>query len=241
MTIGKPDKPPLLKRFYTDVSVLEAEDGFAVALDGRVAKTPAKARLCFPTQALAEAVATEWTAQGQTIDPATMPLTRLANAAIDGVSREREAVAAEIVKYAGSDLVCYRAEGPERLVARQAALWDPILAFARDGLGARFMLAEGVMFVEQPASSLEAVAAAAPLDDVFALAGLSVLTTISGSALIAIAVRTGAMSLEDAWAAADLDEAWSAEVWGADSEAEARRAARRRDFEAAALMARGGG
>lgn len=238
MTAGKPDKPALPKRFYQSVSVVETEDGHAVALDGRVVKTPAKSPLAFPTRALAEAAAAEWAAQGETIDPATMPVTRLANSAIDGVSREKEAVAAEIVRYAGSDLVCYRADGPERLVARQSELWDPVLAFARDRLGARFVLAEGVMFVEQPAASLEAVSRAVPRDDAFVLAGLSVVTTISGSALIALALRDRALSFDEAWAAADLDEAWSTELWGADPEADARRVARRTEMAAAAETVR---
>ena len=233
-----PDKPALPKRFYKSVSVVEIEGGFAPALDGRTAKTPARAALTLPTRALAEAVAAEWDAQIEIIDPRTMPLTRLSNVAIDGVASSAEAVAAEIVKYAGSDLVCYRAEGPERLVARQNELWDPVLAFARDALGARFLLAEGVMFVAQPDEALEAIAHAVPRKNPFVLAALSVMTTISGSALIAIGVHQGRLTVEEGWAAADLDEAWNAEVWGFDSEAEARRTMRRDEMAAAAMMAR---
>jgi chaperone required for assembly of F1-ATPase len=165
-----------------------------------------------------------------------MPLTRIANAAIDGVSREREAVAEEIVKYAGSDLVCYRASGPDRLVARQAERWDPVLAFARDELGARFMLAEGVMFVEQSAEALEAVRAATPRDDAFVLAGLSVMTTLTGSALLALGVLRRTFSAEEAWEAASLDEDWNVELWGEDFEARARREARWREMKAAARL-----
>ncbi|MFC3694253.1 ATP12 family chaperone protein [Chenggangzhangella methanolivorans] len=207
--------------------------GFVIALDGRPARTPARAPLALPTLALGAAVAAEWERQSETIDPSTMPLTRIANVAIDGVAREREAVAAEIVKYAGSDLVCYRAERPERLVAKQSAHWDPVLAFARDGLGARFVLAEGVMFVGQPGAALEAVDRALPRHDVFALTALSVLTTLTGSALIALALQRGALDLAAAWAAANVDEDWNEELWGYDSEAAARKANRETEMRAA--------
>ncbi|RXF75190.1 ATP12 family chaperone protein, partial [Hansschlegelia zhihuaiae] len=227
----------LPKRFYKEAQVIVTAEGFAIALDGRHARTPARAPLALPTAALAEAVAEEWRAQGEAIDPSTMPLTRLANVAIDGVAQEAEAVAAEIVKYAGSDLVCYRAEGPERLVARQSELWDPVLAFAREELGARFMLAEGVMFVGQPEETLAAVDRATPRDDPFVLAALSTMTTLTGSALIALGVLRGRFTAAAAWEAAEVDEAWNAELWGADSEAEARRALRWRDMAAAARMA----
>jgi len=232
-------RPALPKRFYTTAEAVEREGLWAIALDGKTTRTPGRAPLAFADRALAEEVAAEWAAQGATIDPATMPLTRLANAAIDGVAGEREAVAAEIVKYAGSDLVCYRADAPDRLVARQSAHWDPVLAFARDELGARFVLAEGVMYVEQSGEALEAVDRAVPRDDVFVLAGLSVITTLTGSALIALAVRRGRLSVDDAWAAAHVDEDWNVELWGSDAEALARRAARRRDMDAAVRMARG--
>lgn len=230
-------RPALPKRFYKDAQVVDADGNFAIALDGRTAKTPARATLALPSQPLAEAVAGEWRAQGETIDPTTMPLTRLANVAIDGVAREIDAVAAEIVKYAGSDLVCYRADAPDRLVAMQSARWDPVVAFARDDLGARLMLAEGVMFVEQPAEALEAVGRAIPRDDPFVLTGLSVITTLTGSALIALGVLSRRFTPEEAWAAAEVDEAWNAELWGADAEADARRAARRVEMMAAARMA----
>lgn len=227
----------LPKRFYAAASVAETADGFAVALDGRLARTPARNPLAFPGLSLAEATVEEWAAQVDVIDPATMPLTRLANSAIDGVAREREAVADEIVKYAGSDLVCYRAGGPERLVALQSRLWDPVLAFAREDLGARFMLAEGVMHVGQTGEALAAVARAVPCEDPFVLTGLSVMTTLGGSALIALAVLRGRMTPQEGFEAAELDDAWNAELWGADAEAEERREARRREMLAAARMA----
>ncbi|MCX7899704.1 MAG: hypothetical protein N2444_06435, partial [Methylocystis sp.] len=162
--------------------------GFGVTLDGRPVNTPAKRRLVVPSQALAEALAREWAAQGEKIDPTTMPLTKLVNSALDGVAGQMEAVEAEIVKYAGSDMICYRAGEPEGLVKAQAEAWDPLVAFAQGKLGARLALAQGVMFVEQPDEAIAAIAAAvrsfvgaseaAPLR----LAALHVATTLSGSA-----------------------------------------------------------
>lgn len=233
-------RTPLPKRFYTVAEAQERDGQFVLSLDGKPARTPGRAPLGFPVRSLAEAVAAEWAAQIEVIDPATMPLTRLANAAIDGVAKELEAVAADVVKYAGSDLVCYRAAGPDRLVARQATGWDPILAFARDELGARFVLAEGVTFVEQSAEALEAVRRAVPTDDAFVLAGLHSITTLTGSALIALALHRGRLSAEEAWAAAHVDEDWNVELWGEDFEAAARRAARWAEMQAAALMATAG-
>ncbi|MGA0531730.1 ATP12 family chaperone protein [Hansschlegelia sp. KR7-227] len=233
----RPGAASLPKRFYATVDIVERDGLFGTTLDGRPVRTPAKALLGVPTLPLAEAVAQEWRAQGDRIDPATMPLTRLANAAIDGVSRQRDAVADEILKYAGSDLVLYRAEGPARLVARQSVHWDPVLAFARDELCARFVLAEGVMFVEQSADALEAVGRAIPRDDAFVLAGLSTMTTLTGSALIALKVLRRRWTVEEAWRAAQVDDDWNAELWGADFEAEARTAARWREMAAAAAMA----
>lgn len=229
-------KAALPKRFYKDAQAVPAQGGFAIALDGRTALTPGKALLTLPSEPLAAAIAEEWRAQVEVIDPGAMPLTRIANSAIDGVSREMEAVAAEIVKYAGSDLVCYRAEGPDRLVALQCKHWDPLIAFAREELRARFVLSEGVMYVRQSDEAIEAVSQAVPRDDPFLLAALSVITTLTGSALIALAVLRGRLTPEQAWAAAEVDEAWNAELWGADVEAEARRAARRAEMMAAAVF-----
>jgi chaperone required for assembly of F1-ATPase len=233
---GLSARPTLPKRFYKIAEVMEHEGLFVLALDGRHARTPARAPLGLPSAALGEAVAEEWRLQGETIDPSTMPLTRLANVAIDGVARERDAVAAEIVKYAASDLVCYRAEGPDRLVVRQTQHWDPVLAFARDDLGARFMLAEGVVFVEQRPEALEAVTRAVPRDDPFVLAALSTITTLTGSALIALGVLRERFRAEEAWAAAQVDEDWNVELWGQDAEAAARRAVRWQEMEAAFRM-----
>lgn len=227
----------LPKRFYERVSVEPREGAFVVLLDGRELRTPARARLALPARGLAEAVAREWEAQGASIDPATMPLTRLVNSALDGVAREAEAVRADIVRYAGSDLVCYRAGDPQRLVEAQAARWDPVLAWAGEALGARFILAEGVMFTAQPEPALARMRAAveavpAPLT----LAALHVATTLTGSALIALALAHGHLTADEAWDAAHVDEDVQMEIWGQDAEAMERRAGRRADFDAAATL-----
>jgi chaperone required for assembly of F1-ATPase len=227
--------PQLPKRFYTTVTVEAEPEGFAIRLDGRGARTPGRKPFVMPTRALAEAVAAEWAAQVEVIDPGRMPLTRLANTALDGVYDAAEAVAGEVVKYAGSDLLCYRAGFPDKLVARQNAQWDPVLDWAEEALGARFALAEGVVFVEQPQDAIGAVrAAVAGFSSPFVLAALHVMTTLTGSALLALAVAQGRLTPEEAWAAAHVDEDVQIEFWGEDAEAMARRAARWREFEAAA-------
>ena len=187
-------------------------------------------------RAVAEAMAAEWASQGEHIDPSTMPLTRIANAAIDRVAGEMEAVAGEIVKYAGTDLVCYRADGPPSLVAAQEAAWAPVLAWAREALGARFVLVEGIIAAEQPEASLAAVAGALADLDPLRLAAVNVVTTLTGSALIAVAVLRGRLTAEAAWAAAHVDEDWQMSRWGRDEIALQRRAARWRDMQAAALI-----
>ena len=222
-----------IKRFYATADVAPVEGGFAVRLDGRPVRTPAKRPLVAPTRALAEAIAAEWAAQGETLAPASMPLTRLADSAIDGVAEALEPTIAEIASYAGSDLVCYRALEPEALAERQAAAFDPVLAFAEQALGARFALAGGIMHVAQPEASLAAVRAAIPREP-FAATALHALTSLSGSALLALAVARGAMTAEAAWTAAHVDEDFQIERWGADEEAQRRREARQRDFAAAA-------
>ena len=150
-------KPSYPKRFYEHVAIKDEGGGTAVLLDGKKVRTPGKAPFLLPNAALAEAIAEEWRGQGARIDPQTMPLTRLANSVIDGVKGNEGAVVDDILKYAGSDLLCYRAEGPKGLVALQSKHWDPILAFAKQDLGAKMRLSEGVMHVEQPPTSLEAI------------------------------------------------------------------------------------
>jgi len=229
-------RPPLPKRFYKSASVTPRDGGFAVLLDGRSIKTPKKKSLVLPTEALADAIAAEWSAQSERIDPDTMPLTRIANTAIDAVADHMREVAADIVAFAASDHICYRASAPEGLVARQKALWNPVLGWARDVLGAGLSLAEGVIHVAQPKEALARIESALEALDPFRLACLHVMTTLTGSALIALAHARGKLNLEDAWAAAHVDEDWQIEQWGKDAEADARRMKRFAEFEAASRM-----
>jgi chaperone required for assembly of F1-ATPase len=230
-------RPPLPKRFYDTASVEERDGAFRLLLDGRPARTPAKNPLAVPTRALAEALAAEWQGQGAEIDPAAMPLTRIVNSAVDGVVREREAVIADMAKYAGSDLVCYRAGEPETLVAAQGRAWDPVLAWARDAMGARFVLSEGVMHVAQPDAAVAAVRARLEREtSPFRLAALHVMTTLAGSVLIALAQAAGVLDAREAFAAAHVDERHQESRWGEDEEALRRRAAREAEFLAAARV-----
>lgn len=229
----------LPKRFYQAADVAQTAEGFAVRLDGKPVRTPGRAALALPTLAAARIVAAEFDAQGETIDPVTMPALRLANSAIDGVAPDLDAVLDDIVRFSGSDMVCYRVAGPAALVARQAGAWDPVLAWAQAALGARFHLAEGVVHVEQPAETIAAVRRwLGQRREPLRLSALHVLTTLTGSALLALAVEAEALPADAAWTAAHVDEDWNAEQWGADSEALARNAARRRDFDAAVALMR---
>lgn len=220
-----------MKRFYGQAGVGE---GRRILVDGKKVKTPGRRDLALPTDALAEAIADEWNAQGKEIQPRSMPLTGLANAAIDRIAPDPAAFARGLAAYGESDLLYYRAEGPAPLVSLQAEHWDPILAWAQQRYDAVFELASGVMHMPQPAETVARLNAAAASRNPFALAGLSPLVTISGSLLIALALAEGALALDPAWAAATLDEQWQAGHWGEDAEAAAALAARRRDFEAAA-------
>jgi chaperone required for assembly of F1-ATPase len=227
-------RPQLRKRFYERAHVADAAP-FSVLLDGRGVKTPAGKPLAAPSYRLAEAIAAEWEGQGERIDPATMPLTRLANTIIDGVATASAPIAEEIAKYLGSDLLCYRAEGPAGLVARQTAHWDPVLAWARDTLGAHFVLVEGVTFVNQPDRSLAAARAHIPADP-WRLGAVHAVTTITGSALLALALSRGALDSGAVWTAAHVDEDWNMDQWGRDEIALARRAARLAEMQAAATV-----
>ena len=228
-------RPQLRRRFYERVAVEDSNGEFRVVLDGRPINTPARRPLAAPTVALAQALAAEWGAQRDVIDPARMPLTRLANTIIDGVSEMSAAVAAEVKRYLACDLVFYRAPGPAGLVARQAAAWDPVLAWTREALGARFLLAEGIVFVAQPEQALAAAGAAIPHAP-WPLGALHSVTTLTGSALIALALARGALSLDDAWAAAHVDEDWNMDIWGRDELALERRASRFAEMQAAATV-----
>jgi chaperone required for assembly of F1-ATPase len=228
-------RPAPIKRFYTTADVREADGLHTLTLDGRPARTPGKRPLAARRRAVMRKVADEWARQGETVDPSEMPLTRLVNSAVDGVAETMEETRAEIVRYAGSDLLCYRAEAPESLAERQRLAFDPVLDWAAEALGARFALSAGIIHVEQPAEAIEAVrAAVAAFDDPVALAALSVVTTLTGSAVLALAVARGRLTAAEAWRIAHIDEDFQIERWGADDEAMARRAARWREMEAAA-------
>jgi chaperone required for assembly of F1-ATPase len=245
LQVGQPTDPTeaarsnmrarLRRRFYEQASVAEADDGFLVLLDGRTVRTPARHALSTPWRPLSEAIAAEWQAQAELIDPVRMPLTRLANSIIDGVVSSPDAVRAEIAQYLGSDLVFYRADAPEALARRQAHHWDPILAWAREELGARFVLATGLVHVSQPEHALEAAAAAIPQDP-WRLGAVHSIATLTGSALTALAVAHRRLSAEAAWAAAHVDEDWNMERWGRDELALERRSFRRAEMEAAASV-----
>jgi len=227
----------LRRRFYDKAATAAVPEGYAVQLDGKPVRTPAGRVLAAPTPALAEALAAEWDVQREVIDPAKMPLTRLANAIIDGVSDLPGPVAAEIEKYLGSDLVCYRAGAPPGLVERQARHWDPVLDWAAKALGARFFLGEGVIHVAQPESARAAARAAMP-DDPWRLGAVYTVAALTGSALIALALARGRLTAEEAWLAAHVDEDWNMEQWGKDELALERRAFRFAELQAAATVLR---
>jgi chaperone required for assembly of F1-ATPase len=223
-----------VKRFYREVSVRPAAGGHALLLDERPVRTPARAALVAPSAALAAAIAAEWESQSERVDPRSMPLTGLANAAIDRVALDPAAFAATLKPYGGSDLLCYRAPEPAPLVARQAAAWDEILTWARRRYDVDFEVVAGVTHRPQPAHTLAQLGRAVDALGAFELAGLSPLVTASGSLVIGLAVAERALDAAAAWAAASVDESWQAEKWGEDAEAAQALAARRADFGAGA-------
>jgi chaperone required for assembly of F1-ATPase len=235
--VRRATRAPQRKRFYAGAGVTEADGGFAVTLDGRPIKTPSGRIVAVPSRALAEAMAGEWEAQQETIDPMTMPLTRLANSVVDAVVDRVEPVRDDIAKYLQSDLLFYRAGHPERLIEREAAHWDPVVSWARDMLGAHFILAEGIVHVRQPEAAVAAARDALP-QDAWSVAAMHVVTTLTGSALLALALHHGARDADQVWSAAHVDEDFNAEQWGTDEEAAARKAARKVDFEAAVAILR---
>lgn len=218
------------KRFWKDVTV---EDR-GIRLDGRVLKTPARADLVVPTDSLAAAIAGEWRAVEGGIDPRAMPLTGLANAAIDRIAPDTAMFAADLARYAQGDLLCYRADHPTELTALQGDVWDPPLDWARARYDIDFTVTAGISHVDQPAETIARLAAAVASRDAFHLAGLSPLVTLSGSLVLALAMAEGAMTEEDGWHAAELDDLWQAEQWGEDTLATTAREDKRRDFRAAA-------
>jgi chaperone required for assembly of F1-ATPase len=233
--VGRTTRTPRRKRFYTRAGVAESPDGFVITLDDKPVRTPSARALVAPTREIADAIAAEWEAQKEIIDPLTMPMTRLANSVVDAVVDRVEAVTEDVAKYLGSDLLFYRTGHPEALVAREAALWDPVLFWAADALGAHFILAEGIVHVRQPGSAVAAARAALPADP-WSIAALHVVTTLTGSALLALALLRGVLDSDQVWAAAHVDEDWNMEKWGVDPEVAARRAARLVDFRAAASV-----
>ncbi|WP_313808509.1 ATP12 family protein [Sphingobium sp.] len=219
-----------MKRFYKDVTVVPGESGFEIQLDGRPVRTPARAPLALPTALLAEAIAGEWRAQGDMVDPRSMPFTGLANGAIDQIAPDRDSFAAGIARYGESDLLCYRAEGPAELVAREAAAWDPLLDWARHRYDVTFRVTQGIIPVDQPAETLERLGTVVATFDPFTLAGLSTLVTLSGSLVCGLAIVEGGHDGDAIWTASEVDEAWEVEQWGEDAEAAARSARRGNEF-----------
>ncbi len=225
----------LRKRFYETAGVEEDNGAFAVTLDGKPVRTPARRSLATPSRELTAAIAEEWNAQTEVIDPANMPLTRLANSIIDGVADNPDEVRDDVVKYLGSDLLFYRADGPEGLIEQQAQAWDPILRWAADTLGARFIMVEGVVFAAQPEEAVAAAAQAIPTN-VWRLGAMHSIMTLTGSALLALALAHRAVSAEDARTAAHVDEDWQMEQWGRDTLAMERRAHRDAEMTAATTV-----
>ena len=223
-----------MKRFWKAVTVEPEGDGWTIKLDGRAVKTPARAPLVVPTETLAAAIADEWRSVGEAIDPRAMPLTGLANAAIDRVAPDRQKFAQGLARYADADLACYRAEGPRELVERQEQEWDELLAWARRRYDRDFATTCGIVHVAQPEATVERLSHAVAALDAFRLAGLSPLVTVGGSLVAALAVLEGAITAEEAWQSVSVDDCWQIERWGADAEATATLENRRRDFLAGA-------
>jgi len=219
-----------VKRFWTDSAVEQESGGFTVLLDRRSIRTPKGRPLLLPTEAMAQAVAAEWGAVEDEVQPLSMPITGLANAAIDIVADDPAGFAWSLARYGESDLLCYRAEGPAPLVERQAAAWNPILGWAEVRLDCHFETTQGLMHVRQPDAGITSLAMAMAGFCPFRLAALSTLVTLSGSAVLALAVTEGAVDADAAWDAAMVDEVWQAEQWGEDREALAQREGRRRQF-----------
>jgi chaperone required for assembly of F1-ATPase len=231
-------RPRLPQRFYNRTHTGDAsERGVAILLDGKPVLTPSRRALAAPSRALAQAIAAEWDAQTDVIDPARMPLTRLANAVIDAVSETPQPVADEVAKYIGTDLLFYRAEAPAGLIEKQGQAWDPVLAWAREKFGARFVLAQGVVYVPQPHEAVAVARAAIPTEP-WRLGAVSSITTLTGSGLLALALAHDALVADAAWAAAHVDEDWQMSQWGRDELALKRRAFRFAEFRAAVAVLR---
>jgi chaperone required for assembly of F1-ATPase len=233
-------RQPLRARFYQRATVAAEAAGFSIELDGRPVRTPARRALAAPVNGLAEAIAAEWQAQDKVIDPSRMPLTRLANSIIDGVATAPQPVRAEIERYLNSDLLFYRADGPEGLVAKQACHWDPVVEWARMALGARFVPAQGVVHMRQPqeavAAAMQAVPQADSPRDLWRLGALNAATTLTGSALLSLALAAGQIDIEQAWVSAHVDEDWNMDSWGRDTIVIERREFRFAEMKAVATV-----
>ena len=225
-----------MTRFWKEARAVEAGGGWGIELDGRPVRTPMRALLAVPTRALAEAVAAEWNGVEGELDPRSMPLTGLANAAIDRVEADRPGFAKGLARYAEADLACYRAESPQALCERQSREWDELLGWARRRYDVDFAVTTGITHVEQPPATVERLAHEVAALDAFRLAALSPMVTAGGSLVAALAVLDGTMDPEKAWAAVTVDDAWQAERWGSDAEAELALEGRRRDFLAGARL-----
>ena len=223
-----------MKRFWSEVAAVECDGGWGVTLDGKLLRTPARATLAVPGEALVQAIVAEWAGADTTVDPRAMPLTGLANAAIDRVGPDPARFASDLANYAEADLLCYRAENPAKLVAAQAAEWNPLLAWARRRFDVDFVVTSGIIHVAQPGATVARLGHEVAALDPFRLAGISPLVTIGGSLVAALAVVEEAMALDMIWSAVSLDERWQIEQWGDDAEAVASLAGRRADFQAAA-------
>ena len=221
-----------MKRFYRNAGSQPTNGGYEILLDGRGVKTPARKPLVVPSERLGQAISGEWNEQAETVNPRSMPLTGLANAAIDRVAPDPAAFARGVATFGESDLLCYRADQPRALVARQSQQWDPLLAWARRRYDVDFEVVTGIMHRPQPDRAVSQLAKAAAARGAFELAALSPLVTVSGSLIIALALAEDEIGLETAWFAATLDEQWQLEQWGSDAEAEKALDARRGDFEA---------
>ena len=225
-----------MKRFYKETAVDQGDGGHRILLDGRPMRTPAKAVLVVPTRALAEAIAAEWGAvpDKADINVSHLPLTRLAATGLDRVTSQRARVIEDTAKYAGSDMLCYRASEPETLVKRQQAIWQPLLDWADERYGARLVIVEGLAFVEQPADAVARLHEAVATHSDLGLSALYNLTHISGSLVVALAVAEGHLSAAAAFDAAQLDELYQVERWGEDPIATKRHEGIRHDIEAGA-------
>ena len=225
-----------MKRFYTLVlSERDSETGLIrILLDGRPVRTPARAVLAVEGEALAAAIVSEWSAQGETIDPATMPMTGFANATIDRVLPDVRGFATGIAAYGANDLLCYRADDPAELVAEQAVLWNPILNWAETHYSVGFAVTSGIMPVDQPPATVERLNAAVDSLDPWLLAGFSTIVSLAGTLVGGLALVEGRVTADQLWSAAHVDEEWQARLWGADADAAARTAARRIQYDDAA-------